>query len=176
MIWSPKIFFGRKWRLGDRIFPALPPDDFSSMWVCPRLQIKTRAKKAPLYRTPPPPRYCRIYLPVLYIRNMCVSFFAHLYFCYQTNCTNCNSILLDQWLRFPQCATHSVSRQILLKEDESFHLDLSPLSFFPRKKMCPQVLTSGVSAGQIMPQSVLCSCRGLANFPSRPIGELRRRR
>ena len=23
MIWSPKIFFGRKWRLGDRIFPAL---------------------------------------------------------------------------------------------------------------------------------------------------------
>ena len=23
MIWSPKIFFGRKWQLGDRIFPAL---------------------------------------------------------------------------------------------------------------------------------------------------------
>ena len=23
MIWSPKEFFGRKWRLGDRIFPAL---------------------------------------------------------------------------------------------------------------------------------------------------------
>ena len=23
MIWSPKKFFGRKWRLGDRIFPAL---------------------------------------------------------------------------------------------------------------------------------------------------------
>ena len=23
MIWSPKLFFGRKWRLGDRIFPAL---------------------------------------------------------------------------------------------------------------------------------------------------------
>ena len=37
-------------------------------------------------------------------------------------------------------------------------------------------LTSGVSAGQIMPHSVLCSCRGRASFPSRPTGELRRRR
>ena len=37
-------------------------------------------------------------------------------------------------------------------------------------------LTSGVSAGQIMPHSVLCSWRGRANFPSRPMGEFRRRR
>lgn len=36
--------------------------------------------------------------------------------------------------------------------------------------------TSGVSAGQIMPQCVLCSCRGLASFPSRPMGEFSLRR
>lgn len=34
--------------------------------------------------------------------------------------------------------------------------------------------TSGVSAGHIIPQSVLCSCRGLASFPSLPIGEFNR--
>ena len=33
------------------------------------------------------------------------------------------------------------------------------------------LLTSGVSAGHIIPQSVLCSCLGLANLPSLPIGE-----
>ena len=37
-------------------------------------------------------------------------------------------------------------------------------------------ITSGVSAGHIMPQCVLWSCRGLASFPSRPIGELSLRR
>lgn len=37
-------------------------------------------------------------------------------------------------------------------------------------------LTSGVSAGQIIPHRVLWSCLGFANFPSLPIGELRRRR
>lgn len=36
--------------------------------------------------------------------------------------------------------------------------------------------TSGVSAGQIMPQCVLCSCRGLASFPSLPMGEFSLRR
>ena len=36
--------------------------------------------------------------------------------------------------------------------------------------------TSGVSAGQIIPHSVLWSCRGLASLPSRPMGELRRRK
>lgn len=35
---------------------------------------------------------------------------------------------------------------------------------------------SGVSAGHIMPHSVLCSWRGFASLPSRPIGELMRRR
>ena len=38
------------------------------------------------------------------------------------------------------------------------------------------MLTSGVSAGQIMPHCVLCSCLGLASLPSLPIGELRRRK
>ena len=36
--------------------------------------------------------------------------------------------------------------------------------------------TSGVSAGHIMPHWVLWSCRGRASLPSRPTGELRRRR
>jgi hypothetical protein len=42
----------------------------------------------------------------------------------------------------------------------------------PRRTAWP----SGVSAGHIMPHSVLCSCRGLASLPSRPMGELMRRR
>lgn len=33
------------------------------------------------------------------------------------------------------------------------------------------VITSGVSAGQIIPQWVLCNCLGRANLPSRPMGE-----
>ena len=36
--------------------------------------------------------------------------------------------------------------------------------------------TSGVSAGQIIPQWVLCSCLGRASLPSRPIGEFSRRK
>lgn len=36
--------------------------------------------------------------------------------------------------------------------------------------------TSGVSAGQIIPQWVLCNWRGLASFPSRPMGEFSLRR
>ena len=43
-------------------------------------------------------------------------------------------------------------------------------SFDPRRH------TSGVSAGQIMPHCVLCSCLGLASLPSLPIGEFRRLR
>ena len=44
--------------------------------------------------------------------------------------------------------------------------------FFTRPTACP----SGVSAGHTIPQCELCSCRGLASFPSRPMGELSRRR
>jgi hypothetical protein len=44
--------------------------------------------------------------------------------------------------------------------------------FFTR----PHAPPSGVSAGQTMPHCVLCSWRGLASLPSRPIGALRRRR
>lgn len=44
--------------------------------------------------------------------------------------------------------------------------------FFTRPQACP----SGVSAGQIMPHWLLCSWRGLAILPSRPMGELMRRR
>ena len=40
----------------------------------------------------------------------------------------------------------------------------------------PQACPSGVSAGQIIPHCVLCSWRGFASLPSRPIGELMRRR
>ena len=40
----------------------------------------------------------------------------------------------------------------------------------------PTAAPSGVSAGQIIPQRVLCSWRGLASLPSRPIGELIRRK
>lgn len=40
----------------------------------------------------------------------------------------------------------------------------------------PHAHTSGVSAGQIIPQSVLCSCLGLASLPSLPIGLLSRLR
>lgn len=40
----------------------------------------------------------------------------------------------------------------------------------------PTAWPSGVSAGHIIPQWVLCSCRGRASLPSRPMGELRRRR
>ena len=36
------------------------------------------------------------------------------------------------------------------------------------------LLTSGVSAGQIIPHRVLCNCRGLASLPSLPIGEFKR--
>lgn len=36
--------------------------------------------------------------------------------------------------------------------------------------------TSGVSAGQIIPQCVLCSCLGLASLPSLPMGEFSLRR
>mmetsp|Transcript_29662 Transcript_29662/g.73495 ORF Transcript_29662/g.73495 Transcript_29662/m.73495 type:complete len:219 (-) Transcript_29662:1369-2025(-) len=52
--------------------------------------------------------------------------------------------------------------------------DTSAISerFFTRPHACP----SGVSAGHTMPQWELCSCRGLASLPSRPMGELRRRR
>lgn len=35
-------------------------------------------------------------------------------------------------------------------------------------------LTSGVSAGHIIPHRVLCSWRGLANLPSLPMGEFTR--
>jgi hypothetical protein len=47
-----------------------------------------------------------------------------------------------------------------------------------KKKSRQQKLTcpSGVSAGHIIPQSVLCSCLGFASFPSRPIGEFTRRK
>lgn len=53
-----------------------------------------------------------------------------------------------------------------------------PLSLSSKTKSLSLSLTcpSGVSAGHIIPQSVLCSCRGLASLPSRPIGELTRRR
>src|ERR1700761_3094934 len=44
--------------------------------------------------------------------------------------------------------------------------------FLTRPQACP----SGVSAGQTIPQWVLCSCRGFAIFPSRPKGVLQRRR
>lgn len=37
-------------------------------------------------------------------------------------------------------------------------------------------ITSGVSAGQTIPHSVLCSCLGFASLPSLPIGEFRRLR
>jgi hypothetical protein len=40
----------------------------------------------------------------------------------------------------------------------------------------PHACPSGVSAGQMMPHCVLCSCRGFASLPSRPTGELMRRR
>ena len=40
----------------------------------------------------------------------------------------------------------------------------------------PTAAPSGVSAGQIIPHSVLCSWRGLASLPSRPMGELMRRK
>mmetsp|Transcript_7249 Transcript_7249/g.11395 ORF Transcript_7249/g.11395 Transcript_7249/m.11395 type:complete len:242 (+) Transcript_7249:2208-2933(+) len=40
----------------------------------------------------------------------------------------------------------------------------------------PTAWPSGVSAGHTMPQCELWSWRGLASLPSRPIGELRRRR
>mmetsp|Transcript_30596 Transcript_30596/g.90860 ORF Transcript_30596/g.90860 Transcript_30596/m.90860 type:complete len:303 (+) Transcript_30596:1263-2171(+) len=40
----------------------------------------------------------------------------------------------------------------------------------------PTACPSGVSAGQTMPQCVLCSWRGLASLPSLPIGVLSRRR
>lgn len=44
--------------------------------------------------------------------------------------------------------------------------------FFTR----PTAWPSGVSAGHIIPQWVLWSCRGRASLPSLPIGELRRRK
>mmetsp|Transcript_15206 Transcript_15206/g.47459 ORF Transcript_15206/g.47459 Transcript_15206/m.47459 type:complete len:227 (-) Transcript_15206:1191-1871(-) len=44
--------------------------------------------------------------------------------------------------------------------------------FLTRPHACP----SGVSAGHTMPQWELCSWRGLASFPSRPIGVFVRRR
>lgn len=44
--------------------------------------------------------------------------------------------------------------------------------FFTR----PHAWPSGVSAGHTRPQCVLCSWRGLASLPSRPIGVLSRRR
>lgn len=40
----------------------------------------------------------------------------------------------------------------------------------------PTAWPSGVSAGQIIPQWVLWSCRGRASLPSRPMGEFRRRK
>mmetsp|Transcript_26840 Transcript_26840/g.79698 ORF Transcript_26840/g.79698 Transcript_26840/m.79698 type:complete len:215 (-) Transcript_26840:1250-1894(-) len=40
----------------------------------------------------------------------------------------------------------------------------------------PTAWPSGVSAGQNMPHRLLCSWRGLASLPSRPMGELARRR
>mmetsp|Transcript_9535 Transcript_9535/g.24257 ORF Transcript_9535/g.24257 Transcript_9535/m.24257 type:complete len:261 (+) Transcript_9535:1108-1890(+) len=40
----------------------------------------------------------------------------------------------------------------------------------------PHACPSGVSAGHTMPHWLLCSCRGLASLPSRPMGELARRR
>ena len=42
------------------------------------------------------------------------------------------------------------------------------------KRTSPQACPSGVSAGQMMPHCVLCSCRGFASLPSRPTGELMR--
>ena len=44
--------------------------------------------------------------------------------------------------------------------------------FFTSPTACP----SGVSAGHIIPHSELCSCRGFASLPSRPIGEFSLRR
>lgn len=40
----------------------------------------------------------------------------------------------------------------------------------------PTAAPSGVSAGQIIPQRVLCNCLGLASLPSLPIGEFTRRK
>ena len=51
MIWSPKIFFGRKWQLGDWIFPALPVLAMSAYFA-----IAPASDAAPLFcysdRTP----------------------------------------------------------------------------------------------------------------------------
>ena len=44
--------------------------------------------------------------------------------------------------------------------------------FLTRPTACP----SGVSAGHTIPQCVLCSWRGFASLPSRPIGVFSRRR
>mmetsp|Transcript_36741 Transcript_36741/g.103672 ORF Transcript_36741/g.103672 Transcript_36741/m.103672 type:complete len:323 (-) Transcript_36741:1405-2373(-) len=44
--------------------------------------------------------------------------------------------------------------------------------FFTSPQACP----SGVSAGHTIPHWLLCNCLGLASLPSRPMGELMRRR
>ena len=44
--------------------------------------------------------------------------------------------------------------------------------FLTSPTWCP----SGVSAGQITPHCELCSCRGFGFLPSRPVGQLTRRR
>ena len=70
----------------------------------------------------------------------------------------------------PWMETHETKGNVLqLQAPTPFYI--TPLN------ICTSITnTSGVSAGQIIPQSVLCSCRGRASLPSRPMGELSLRR
>jgi len=78
---------------------------------------------------------------------------------------------LHGFLKWPECLPRLLSGAASLPPPLANHQHTTKA--ISRKS---KHLTSGVSAGHIIPQSELCSWRGLASLPSLPIGELSRLR
>eukprot|EP00729_Bicosta_minor_P016207 gene16207-22381_t len=76
-------------------------------------------------------------------------------------------------LRSTYCSLNELSGEELMYHQEC---DLETYAINARFLTKPTACPSGVSAGQIMPQCVLCSCRGFAILPDRSTGEFNLRK
>mmetsp|Transcript_28965 Transcript_28965/g.50936 ORF Transcript_28965/g.50936 Transcript_28965/m.50936 type:complete len:218 (+) Transcript_28965:1824-2477(+) len=78
--------------------------------------------------------------------------------------------MAEGWMSSSPSSPQSSMRSTISLADSPVVTYAINVRFFTNPTACP----SGVSAGHTIPQCVLCSCRGAASLPSRPMGELSR--
>eukprot|EP00964_Phaeocystis_antarctica_P006426 scaffold3475_cov91-Phaeocystis_antarctica.AAC.1 len=80
--------------------------------------------------------------------------------------------MVAAWISSRFCTPHSSRNSRIGSAAEPTEIYAMSAKFFTS----PTAWPSGVSAGHTIPQCVLCSWRGLASLPSRPMGVLSRRK